>query len=160
LIAKDVMRTDFIKVDKEDTISRLIGKFQTTKKSQAVILDGKKYAGIVSKRKMLKSKIKPAEQKIRNIAMKPATLTGGETLEKAASLMNLSDVHMLPVIKAGMVKGVVYAIDLLKGLLPLVGAMKVSDVSRGKVVAFDYHIEVGKAINLMRLRNIDKVSGE
>lgn len=156
MIAKDVMKTNFIAVDKNDVISKLIGKFQVSKKTEAVVLDGKKYSGIVSKRKMLNKQLRIYEEKVKKLVMKPAVLTGGEDLAKVASLMNLSDVHMLPVIKGGMVKGVVYAIDVLKGLLPLLGERKVSDVSKGKVIAFDQHTEINKAMKLMRYRKIDR----
>ena len=156
MIAKEIMNANFISVDKKDVISKLIGKFQVSKKSNAVVLDKKKYAGIVSKRKLLNARLRIEEEKIGKITTKPAVLTGGESLEKVASLMNLSDVHMLPVVKSGDVKGVVFAIDVLKGLLPLLGERKVSDVSKAKCVSFDQHTKINEAIKMMRYRKIDR----
>lgn len=156
MIAKEIMKNSFIKVDKNDTISKLIGKFQVSKKTEAVVLDGKKYAGIVCKRKLLKSGLRAYEEKIRHAVMKPAVLNGGESLEKAAALMYASDVHMLPVVKGNMVKGVVYAIDVLKNLIPIIGEKRISEVSEGKVVAFDQHMEIKKAMKLMRYKKIDR----
>lgn len=156
MIARNIMKNSFIKVDKNDTISKLIGKFQTSKKQNAVVLDGKNYAGIVSKRKFLKAKLRAYEEKIRHVVMKPAVLKGGESLEKVAALMYTSDVHMLPVMKNNKVLGVVYAIDVLKNLIPSIGEKRVSEVSDGKVVAFDQRMEIRKAMKLMRYKKIDR----
>ena len=156
MIANDIVRSDFIKIDKEDTVSRLIGKFRLSKRTEAVVLDGKKYVGIVSKRKMIKSRIRADEAKIKHLTWKVSVLNGSEDIKKVAMLMRNSDVHMLPVVKKGLLKGVVYAIDVVKQLDPETKEKRVSDVVRGRVIAFDENTEVGKVMNVMHLRKIDR----
>jgi len=156
MIAKNIIKNSFIKVDKNDTISKLIGKFQTSKKHNAIVLDGKNYVGIVSKRKLMKTKIRASEEKIKHILTKPAVLKGGESIEKVAALMYTSDVHMLPVVKNKKVAGVIYAMDVIKALLPKIAEKRVSEVSSGRVVAFDQHMEIKKAMKMMRYKKIDR----
>lgn len=156
MIAKDLMKTSFIKVDKEDTISKLIGKFRLSHKTEAVVLDKKKFIGIVSKKKMLKSRVNVSEAKVRHLVWKVAVLNGEEGIAKAAKLMVASDVHMLPVVKKGIVEGVVYAIDVAKQLDPALKEKRISDVVRKHITAFDRTTEIGKVINIMRLKNIHR----
>ncbi len=156
MISADLIKKDFISIDKEDPISKLIGKFRVSKKAEAIVLDGKKYAGITSKRKMLKSRIRAYEEKVKGLIMKPSVLSGSESLGKTAQLMNSSDVHMLPVVKNNAVKGVVYAIDVLKNLVPVIGEKRVSDVSKGKVISIDEHTSISQTMNIMRMRKIDR----
>lgn len=157
MIAKDVMKKDFISIDKEDTISKLIGKFKVSKKTEAVVLDKKRYAGIACKRKMLKPRMKVGEEKIKRIMASPAVLEGKETLEKAAQLLYASDAHMLPVVKKGIVQGVVYALDVLKNLAGSIGDKRVFDISKkGKVIIFDEHMDVAECFKIMREKKIDR----
>jgi CBS domain-containing protein len=156
MIAKDLLKTNFVKVDKEDTISKLIGNLKRAKKTEAVVLDGKKYIGVVCKRKLLRSRRNVNEEKVRKIIIKPAVLHGGESVEHVAALMNSSDVHMLPVVNKGFVEGVIYAVDVLKHLDEHVTEKKASEFLKGKVIAFHEDTEIGKAMHDMRERKIDR----
>jgi len=156
MIVKEIMKNNFITIDQNKVISKLIGKFKTSKKHNAIILDGKNYAGIVCKRKLLNAKLRVEEEKIKKILMRPAVLNGDESLEKVASLMNSSDVHILPVVKNKKVTGVVYAIDILKNLLPLIGEKKVSEISKQKCTSFDQHTKINEAMKIMRFKKIDR----
>lgn len=156
MIAKDILKTNFIKVDKEDTISKLIGKLKKSKKTEAVVLNGKKYYGIVCKRKLLKSKRNVNEEKIKKITTKSAVLNGGESIHHAAVLMDSSDVHMLPVVKKGMLEGVVYAVDVIQHLDAHGKDIKVSKYAKGKVIAFHEDAEIGKVMRELRERKIDR----
>lgn len=156
MLAKEVMRTDFVKVDKEDVVSKLIGKFRLSKKTEAVVLDKKRYAGIVSKRKMLKSRMRADKTKIKHLLWKVSVLNGGEDIKKVALLMNASDVHMLPVVKQGLVQGVVYAIDVVKQLDNGQKEKRAGDVLRRRIIAFDENTPIGKVINVMHLQKINR----
>jgi len=156
MIANDLAKANFISIDKDETISRLIGKFQTSKKTAAIVLDGKKYLGIICKRKFLRARMPVYEEKIKHVVMKPAVLNGSESLEKTAKLLCDSDVHMLPVVKRGIPVGVVYAIDVLKNLKSKFDKRKIKDLSKGKVIALDQHTEIKKALSIMRQRKIDR----
>lgn len=156
MLAKDVVRSDFVKIDKEDTISSLIGKLRLSKKTEAVVLDGKRYAGVVCKKKLIKSRMRVHEEKIRRVVAKPAVLNGGEDIKKVAKLMNASDIHMLPLVKKGIVEGVVYAIDVVKQLDASAKEKRISDILRQEIIAFDENTPVGNIINVMHLRKISR----
>ncbi|MBN2111884.1 CBS domain-containing protein [Candidatus Woesearchaeota archaeon] len=155
MLAKDILRKDFVKVDKEDTVSQLIGRLRKSKKTEAVVLSGKKYYGIVCKRKLIKSRIKSDEEKVKRVAINTAVLNGGESVEHVAALMNSSDVHMLPVVRKGILDGVVYAIDIISYLDSHSKERRVSEFVKGMVTAFHENTEVGKVLNIMRLNKID-----
>ncbi len=154
MIVNDIMSKNFVKVDKNDVLSKMIGKFRSSKIAEAVIMDGKKYYGTLCKKKMIRGRIDITEEKAANVAEKPAVLSGTEELEEAARLMCASDSHMLPVAKKGILQGVVYAIDILKELKPLFAGKNVEDFASKKVIAFDQHTSVGKAMAIMRQKKI------
>lgn len=156
--AEDIMENSFVKVDKEDVLSKLIGKLIKSKKNEAVILDGKKYYGVMDKRKLLKSRRDVSEEKVKNISKKPAVLKGDESLKDISLLMYDSDSHMLPVVNKGSLKGVVHAIDVLKNMGSIDSSLmdnKVMDFVKRKVIAFEEDAEIGKVMQAMREENID-----
>ena len=156
MIANDILKTEFIKIGKSDTISKLIGKLKKTHHSEAIVVDKKKYVGVVSKRKMLKSRIRTSEAKVSKLAVKVSVLNGRENLEKVAKLMSSSDIHILPVVEKGILKGVVHAIDVIKEISGHVNAIKAFAAFGGKIIAFDEDTNLGKVMNVMRLKKIDR----
>ena len=156
MIAKDILKTDFVKIDKEDTISKLIGRLTRAEATEAVVLDGKIYYGVVCKRKLLKSRRNVSEEKVKKIVTKPAVLTGSEDAKKVCRLMYDSDVHILPIVKKGLVEGVVYALDAIKNVDTKEKERKSAMFVKGKVIAFDENTEVSKVMHEMRERKIDR----
>ena len=156
MIADEILKTDFVKIGKNETVSRLIGKLKKTHHSEAVVVDKKKFVGVVSKRKMLKSRMRASETKVSKLSVKVSVLNGGENLERVAKLMAASDVHILPVVEKGMLKGVVHAIDVIKEISGSVEAIKAFAAFGGKIIAFDEDTEIGKVMNVMHLKKIDR----
>jgi CBS domain-containing protein len=155
MIAKSLMRADFVSVDKENRVSYLIGKLKLEKKTEAVVLDKKKYYGIVCKKKLLKSRMNAAEEKVKKAAVKPGVLNGGESMEDTARIMLDSDAHILPVVSKGMVEGVVYAADVIEQLDKKIKEKRASEFMTTNVIAFHEDTPLGKVINTMHLKKID-----
>jgi len=156
MIAKEIMSSNFISIEQDEPISRLIGKFRQSKMTEAVVLAKGKYAGVVGKRKSLKSRLNADKAKVKNLVLHVAVLDGKEEIAKVAELMNSSDVHMLPVVKNGTVEGVVYALDVISQLPDIAREKRISDVMSAKVVSFDENTGVSKAMSVMHLQKIDR----
>ena len=70
VIAKEVMRKKFVSIDVKDTVAKMLGKMQKAQEYYAVAYDGDKYKGIVGKRFLLTSRIRPDQMKVGNITKK------------------------------------------------------------------------------------------
>ena len=57
MIAKELISKDYVKVDQNDTISKLIGQLKRKKEKSAVVLSGNNYVGVINKRLLIKTKL-------------------------------------------------------------------------------------------------------
>lgn len=121
--AQDLMRKDYISVDIKDTVSQLIGALKKTHEHYALVFDGKKYLGVVSKRFLLTSRIDPSTMKVGNIISKRSKsksafyvpeLSPETDIKEICRLMAGADSHLLPVMEKDKVLGVVQASDIVK----------------------------------------------
>jgi CBS domain-containing protein len=121
--AQDLLRKEFVSVDVKDSVSQMLGAMKKSKLRSALVFDGKKYLGIISKRFLLTSRINPAEMKVGNIIKKRSKsktpfyvpiLEPATDLKKICRLMAASDSHALPVMKNDKVLGVVAAEDVIQ----------------------------------------------
>ncbi len=121
--AQDLMRKDYISVDIKDTVSQLIGALKKTHEHYALVFDGKKYLGVVSKRFLLTSRIDPSKMKVGNVISKRSKsksafyvpeLSPETDIKEICKLMGGVDSHLLPVMEKEKVLGVVQASDVVK----------------------------------------------
>ena len=68
--AKDLMKTNFVKVDLNDTVSQFLGKIRQKKQTFAVAYEGKKYKGIVGRTFLLSSRVDTAKMRLKNLIKK------------------------------------------------------------------------------------------
>ena len=106
MFAKDLMTTNFVSLDIKNTVSEYIGKISSIKKSFALVFDGKKYLGVVSKSWLLSSRIDPSKMKLSNIikhrskkktSFSVPKLSLNHEFKEICRLMVTSDVKVLPV---------------------------------------------------------------
>ena len=155
MTAEKLMSKDFVKVDVDDTVSILLGRLRKSKKHNAVVLRNKRFAGVVNRRKMLQSKIRVDEEKVRRLLKRISVLKPKDDDLTIARKMAFSDVHMLPVVDAEKIPvGVVYAMDVAKLLPELQLHRKLGGFVKQRIVAFREDDSVGKAINTMRLKKV------
>jgi acetyl-CoA synthetase len=156
--AKDLMTQDYISVDKNDVLSKLLGKFITKKQKEAVIVDGNKYAGIVSKTSILDSRIAANKVKIKKYLKDVHKLDRNSELKRACEYMVLSDSHTLPILyEDGRIEGVVFAKDLIKELKSHAKGYKVKDIERTGLVTLEHDAAIGKAISILRHNKISHI---
>ncbi|MBI2530307.1 MAG: CBS domain-containing protein [Candidatus Diapherotrites archaeon] len=115
ITAANLMKNDFINLSEDAPISKLIGKMKESKAEGAVVSDGT-YCGIVTKRRLFKTKIDVAKMKIQKVIEKCPALSESDGIERIVKLMLTSETRMLPVAKDGRVIGVVHALDVINEL--------------------------------------------
>lgn len=156
--ARDIMTQDFISIDQNDVVSKLLGKFILKKQKEAVILDGNKYLGVVSKKAMLNSRMKADEAKIRKFVKRVGKIDKNYNLKKVCEQMVSSDSHILPILYGdGRVEGAVLAKDVISALKKHAKGYTIRDIERTNLVTFDYLTPVGKAINTLRHSKISHI---
>lgn len=163
LLAKDLMTKDYISVDVKNTVSEYIGKVNSRKKSFALVFDGKKYLGIVSKNWLLTSRIDASVMKLSNILKHRSKskipffvpkLSKETPFDEICRLMATSDVNELPVLEKDKVVGVVESEALLSELKPLYKKVKCSEISPKFLISVSKNTALGQALNIMSLKNI------
>lgn len=161
--AQDLLRTDYVSVDVKDTISQLLGALKKAKARAALVFDGKKYLGVISKRFLLSSRIDPSEMKVANIVNKRSkaripffvpTLELTTDLKKICRLMAASDTHTLPVLKDNKVLGVVSAEDIIEEIAKEYSRITCQEFASQPITAREED-EIFKAIQIFIRAGID-----
>ncbi|MBW2977335.1 CBS domain-containing protein [Candidatus Woesearchaeota archaeon] len=160
MIAKELISKDYVEVDQNDTISKLIGALKRKNEKSAVILDKKKYIGVINKRLLIKTKLDPSKMKVKKIIEKVPVLKGDEDVPKIAKLMYTADTHILPIVEKGMVEGVVKLIDLLDLIKEnkKLSRIKASQVmGTKKLITVKETDRLGKAIEIMKEAKVNRI---
>ncbi len=168
--AHEIMRTDFILADVNDTAAQLIGQMEKHGQREAVVMDGSTYKGMVSKNWLRSSRIDPAKMKINNLLTHRSksktpffvpTLEPDTSVEEIVRLLATADVHALPVIikenKKDKVVGVVRSLDVLVELRQSYAKVRANELASMKPITIDEEEEVGKALNIMNKQGIGRV---
>jgi CBS domain-containing protein len=113
---KDVFSKKFSTVHENDTLSRCLDLFKKETPPVLVVLDDKdKYAGTITRKWIIKSRLDPATTKVRTL-MRPAPRTAPDTpLGRAARLMIQSGVRQLPVFEGKRLSGFVTDENIIHG---------------------------------------------
>jgi len=155
-----MMSQDYVRIDKNDSISKLIGQLKRRKEKSAVVLDGKNYVGIINKRLLIRTKLNPAQMKVKRVIEKVPVLKGDEDIPKVAKLMYTADSHILPVVAGRMVVGVIKSIDLINLIkknkkLSRIKADRV--MNRKRLMTIKENDRLGKAIEIMQEQKVNRV---
>lgn len=168
--ANELMRADFIVADINDTVAELIGQMERHKQGEAVVFDGTTYRGMASKKWLLSSRIDPATMKLKNIISHRSKgksqffvpmLEPDTDITEIARLLSTADVHALPVIaqqnKKDKVVGIVTAMDVVGELRGSYAKVKANELGTMKLVTVQEDDELGKAMNLMNMKNVGHI---
>ncbi|MBD3310779.1 CBS domain-containing protein [Candidatus Woesearchaeota archaeon] len=157
--AKEVMRKDFVKVDRSQTISKLIGKLKIKKQDSALVFDNKKLLGIVTKRGMLKSKLLSDSEQIKNLIWHVPHIDPDTDIIDVATLMFHSGARILPVMQKDKLAGVVKSSDVV-GLIPKIKelkGMKISDIRHPRAKKIKESDRLGKVIEIFFEEDISRL---
>ncbi len=113
---KNVFTNSFSTVNENDSISKCLELFKREMPPVIAVLDEKgKYAGVISRRWIIRSRLDPATTKVKTL-MRPAPKVSPDfSLSKAAKLMIESGVRQLPVFEKSKLVGFVTDEDIIHG---------------------------------------------
>lgn len=150
--------TNFDVVGLEDLLSTALGKMKKAGVNSLVVIDGIKYAGIVTERAIARSMLDPAKTKVKTVYQRVPALEPSATLHKAAKLMVGYDTRILPVLKDGTLLGVVRDTMLLEeAMAGEYGRIKVRQVMTTNIIMVQRQDSIGKALSLMRKNGITRL---
>jgi CBS domain-containing protein len=161
--AQDLIRTDYVSVDINDTISQMLGKLKRAKQHSALVFDGKKYMGVIGRRYLLTSRINPAEMKVKNIIKKRSKakipfyvpeLRPDTDIKEICRLMSTADTHVLPVLEKDRVLGIVSSHDVAKEIAQEYRSLASQELASIPITAKS-NDEIYKAINIFSRQGID-----
>jgi CBS domain-containing protein len=108
---RDVMRTDYISVEPQDTLGEVAQRMVDARTGSAIVKDFGRMIGILTERDMLKAmagRVHTSEARVREwMTPDPITATPETPTEEAAQTMIANGFRHLPVVEDGAVVGVV-----------------------------------------------------
>ena len=155
----ELMKKEFVVLDKNATIAEFLGKIREEKARDAVVLDKEKFFGMTSKRLLIRSRFDPHQMKISKITEHCPCLKGDEDIVEIARLMFTADRQVLPVIKNDKVIGIVKAIDVIEQIknMPELSKTKIGNIATRKLITINEDEGIGKAVKLMADNKIGRI---
>ncbi len=130
---KEIMSTNVVTVNKEDTIDKVAGVMQRYDVGAVPVLNGDSLCGMVTDRDLVircVAQDKEAKSCMVEEVMTPtaACLTPEQTVEEALKMMSLEQVRRLPVLHNGKVQGIISLADIARSHREMEAAECLSDI--------------------------------
>src|SRR4030066_828343 len=159
ILVRDVFSKSFATVNENDALSRCLELFKKEMPPVIAVLDEKgKYAGVIARRWINRSRLDPATTKIKTL-MRPAPKLDPEgSISKAARLMIESGVRQLPVFEKNNLAGCVTDEDIIHGAVTQEwGSNEVKEIMSKAPTVIEGNRSVGAVLALFREHGISRV---
>lgn len=156
ILVRDVFSKGFATVNEDDALSRCLELFKREMTPVIAVLDGKgKYAGVIARRWINRSRLDPASTKVKTL-MRPAPKLDPEvSLSKAAKLMIESGVRQLPVFEKKKLVGFVADENIIHGAVTQEwGNTEIKEIMTKVPTVIEGNRSVGAALTLFREQGI------
>jgi CBS domain-containing protein len=156
---KDVFTKTFSTVHENDPLSRCLDLFKKEMPPVLAVLDDKgKYAGVITRRWIIRSRPDPATTKVKTL-MRPAPKVDPEvSLSKAAKLMIESGVRQLPVFEGKKLSGFVTDENIIHGAVTQKwGNTEIKEIMTKAPYTIEANRSVGAVLSLFREHGISHV---
>ncbi|MEK6857661.1 MAG: CBS domain-containing protein [Nanoarchaeota archaeon] len=155
--AKELLKTDFVKFDVTDSVSKFMGRMKSTGETYAILFKGKEYAGYADKKMLVKTRTDTDSMRLSNLLKGVRTLKSNDDEKTMAKAFIDSDTRTLPVFEGKDLVGVVNAKDLAFEIKDRFGNLKVESLATIRnLVVLEENDTVGKAIHEMHNGKIDR----
>ncbi len=104
---RDFLEKDFEKIDRDESISVLTGKLRRKDIQEAVVMDGKRPAGVISYDILMRRGNLPMSAKVGHFMVSPPTLALDNNFIDACEALFSSGLRIIPVEEKGKLEGVV-----------------------------------------------------
>jgi predicted transcriptional regulator len=155
----NVFSKSFSTVNENDPLSRCLELFKKEMPPVIAVLDDKgKYAGVISRRWVIRSRLDPSTAKVKSL-MRPAPKVSKEvSLGKAARLMIESGVRQLPVFEKNKLVGFVTDEDIIHGAVTQEwGSTPVEKIMTKAPQVIEANRSVGAVLSLFREHGVSHV---
>ena len=154
--AKDILNKDIVKVDGNESFSKVLSLFKDT--DAIVITDKEKYLGMLIKRCLMKPKIS-LETKVHTVIAHTPKLSLKTSIEEIARLMIENNIYHLPVIENENVIGIVSADDVLnKFIEQRIGSQPIKTIMCSQPLSISPEENLGKVISMFQQQDIPYLS--
>ncbi|WP_435362006.1 CBS domain-containing protein [Haloarchaeobius sp. DFWS5] len=148
-----IVATEYCTAGADTPASKLAAEFTDPTCRGVVVTEGKRFLGVVTRRRFLSSHRNPGE-KARSLVWHVPTVGPSEDVREVAGLMRESDSGLLPVEDGGGVVGVVTVTDVIRAVQPALSAVDVGAVSTPEPIFVEPGDRVGRALHLFREEHI------
>jgi predicted transcriptional regulator len=156
---ENVFSRKFATVKENDPLSKCLELFKREMPPVIAVLDEKgRYAGVISRRWVIRSRLDPSTTKVKSL-MRPASKLSKEvTLSKAARLMIESGVRQLPVFEKNRLVGFVTDEDIIHGAVTQEwGNTTIEKIMTKAPQVIDANRSVGAVLSLFREHGVSHV---
>ena len=155
----DVFSKKFFTVNQDDSLSKCIELFKKETASVVAVLDDKgKYVGVITNRWILRSRLDPANAKVKALMRPAPKVTPDMTIGEAAKLMIESDVRELPVFEKNKLIGFITDEHVIHSALTKEwGNTKVETIMTKAPHVIEADRSVGAVLSLFREYGISHV---
>lgn len=124
---QDIMTSKHIvTIPASSTVAEALSKMRTTGIHQVPVVNGKRYAGMLSYREILRRRSIRSNSKVETFMIKTAKLTPNTEIKTAIKLLRNSGLSALPVVEKGMLSGILSRTDILKNFSEVVPHEEIS----------------------------------
>jgi predicted transcriptional regulator len=156
---ENVFSKSFSTVNENDPLSKCLELFKKEMPPVIAVLDAKgKYAGVISRRWVLRSRLDPSTTKVKSL-MRPAPRVSKEvSLSKAARLIIESGIRQLPVLEKNRLVGFVTDEDIIHGAVTQEwGNTAVEKIMTKAPQVIEANRSVGAVLSLFREHSVSHV---
>ncbi len=134
------------------TVSEALSRMRTTGIHQVPVLKGKRYAGMLSFREVLRRRSIRSNSKVETFMVKTAKLTPNTDMKTAVKLFRDSGLAALPVVEKGMLTGILSRTDILRNFGHVVPHEEIScaEVMSTDPVVIEEDEPISKALEKFR----------
>ncbi len=158
-LLKSLIKYDYDVVDINETISKVVSKFEEGKKGAVLVKEGDEIVGVVRERDLMRGcvMVNPHETKIKNFVIKTGILSEGDlTIENVAKRF-VEDSTPFVLVKTQEGVGAIYVNDFLNAVKDEFENLKARDVMSTELITINERDSVAKALATMRNHGIDRL---
>lgn len=154
MLVKEVISSNFVKIDQNRSISELIGHLMNSDERAALVFDGTKLVGVSTKDFLIRTKLDPTKVKVKRTVQKIPILNGSEDIKEAARLLYTTNSPLLPVVQRKALVGVVKCLDIIKQIQT---DKSVNEIMTPEPIVLKELDKLGTAVHIMREKNVGRL---
>lgn len=159
ILVRDVFAKNFSTIHENDALSKSLASFKKEMPPVLAVLDNKgKYAGVITRRWIIRSGLDPASTKVKTLMRPAPKVDPNVSLSKAAKLMIESGVRQLPVFEKGKLLGFITDENIIhRAVTQKWGNTKVKEIMTKAPHTIEANRSAGAVLSLFREQGISHV---